>query len=58
MTSRPRGVYYRSFEDVKSNHTGDSSMADEQLSLILVTAPSLEVANQLAHGLVTERLAA
>jgi periplasmic divalent cation tolerance protein len=33
-------------------------MADEQLSLILVTAPSLEVANQLAHGLVTERLAA
>jgi periplasmic divalent cation tolerance protein len=33
-------------------------MADEQLSLILVTAPSLEVADQLAHGLVTERLAA
>jgi periplasmic divalent cation tolerance protein len=33
-------------------------MADEQLSLILTTAPSLEVARQLAHGLVTERLAA
>jgi periplasmic divalent cation tolerance protein len=33
-------------------------MADEQLSLILVTAPSLEVANQLAHGLVTQSLAA
>ena len=33
-------------------------MADEQLSLILVTAPSLEVANQLARGLVSERLAA
>ena len=33
-------------------------MADEQLSLILVTAPSLEIANQLAHGLVTKRLAA
>ncbi len=33
-------------------------MADEQLSLILVTAPSQEVANQLAQGLVTERLAA
>jgi periplasmic divalent cation tolerance protein len=33
-------------------------MADEQLSLILVTAPSLEVANRLAHGLVSERLAA
>jgi periplasmic divalent cation tolerance protein len=33
-------------------------MADEHLSLILVTAPSLEVAQQLAHGLVSERLAA
>jgi periplasmic divalent cation tolerance protein len=33
-------------------------MVDEQLSLVLVTAPSLEVANQLAEGLVTERLAA
>src|SRR5262245_58037330 len=33
-------------------------MADEQFSLILVTAPSFEVANQLAYGLVTERLAA
>ena len=33
-------------------------MADEQLSLVLVTAPSLEVANQLAQGLVTDRLAA
>ena len=33
-------------------------MADEQLSLILVTAPSLEVANQLARGLVTEHPAA
>jgi periplasmic divalent cation tolerance protein len=33
-------------------------MIDEQLSLILVTAPSPEVGNQLAHGLVTERLAA
>jgi periplasmic divalent cation tolerance protein len=33
-------------------------MADDQLSIILVTAPSLEVANQLAHGLVSERLAA
>jgi periplasmic divalent cation tolerance protein len=33
-------------------------MADEQLSIILVTAPSQEVANQLAHGLVTGRLAA
>ena len=33
-------------------------MADEGLSLVLVTAPSLEVANQLAHGVVTERLAA
>jgi uncharacterized protein involved in tolerance to divalent cations len=33
-------------------------MANEQLSIILITAPSLEVANQLAHGLVTERLAA
>jgi periplasmic divalent cation tolerance protein len=33
-------------------------MADEHLSLILVTAPSLEVAQQLARALVTERLAA
>jgi periplasmic divalent cation tolerance protein len=33
-------------------------MADETLSIILVTAPSPEVANQLAHGLVTEHLAA
>jgi periplasmic divalent cation tolerance protein len=33
-------------------------MAGEQLSIILVTAPSPEVANQLARGLVSERLAA
>jgi periplasmic divalent cation tolerance protein len=33
-------------------------MADEQLSIVLVTAPSPVVAHQLAHGLVTERLAA
>jgi periplasmic divalent cation tolerance protein len=33
-------------------------MADDTLSMILVTAPSQEVAQQLAHGLVTERLAA
>jgi periplasmic divalent cation tolerance protein len=33
-------------------------MADDQLSMILVTAPSPEAAQQLAHGLVTERLAA
>jgi periplasmic divalent cation tolerance protein len=33
-------------------------MADDTLSLILVTAPSAEIANQLAHGLVTTRLAA
>jgi periplasmic divalent cation tolerance protein len=33
-------------------------MADEQLSIILVTAPSQDVAQQLAHDLVTERLAA
>jgi periplasmic divalent cation tolerance protein len=33
-------------------------MADEKLSVILVTAPSQEVANQLAHSLLTERLAA
>jgi periplasmic divalent cation tolerance protein len=33
-------------------------MADEQLSLILVTAPSQAVAQQLAHDLVTARLAA
>jgi periplasmic divalent cation tolerance protein len=33
-------------------------MADEQLSIILVTAPSQDVARQLAHDLVTERLAA
>jgi periplasmic divalent cation tolerance protein len=33
-------------------------MADEQLSIILVTVPSPEVANELAHGLVSERLAA
>jgi periplasmic divalent cation tolerance protein len=33
-------------------------MAEEELSIILVTAPSQEVANRLAHGLVTECLAA
>ena len=33
-------------------------MADEQLSVILVTAPSHVVARQLAQDLVTERLAA
>jgi periplasmic divalent cation tolerance protein len=33
-------------------------MADERLSIVLVTAPSPEVAQQLAYGLVTERLAA
>jgi periplasmic divalent cation tolerance protein len=33
-------------------------MADEQLSIILVTAPSQDVAQQLAHSLVTERMAA
>jgi periplasmic divalent cation tolerance protein len=33
-------------------------MADEQLSLVLVTAPSQEVAHQLAHSLVIGRLAA
>jgi periplasmic divalent cation tolerance protein len=33
-------------------------MADDKLSMILITAPSEEVAHQLAHGLVTERLAA
>ena len=33
-------------------------MADETLSIILVTAPSPEVANRLAHSLVTEHLAA
>ena len=33
-------------------------MADEQLSIILVTAPSQDLAQQLAHDLVTERLAA
>jgi periplasmic divalent cation tolerance protein len=49
---------YRSLEDAESDHQGDCTMADEQLSVILVTAPSLEVANQLAQGLVTERLAA
>jgi hypothetical protein len=45
-------------ENLELHHTGDNTMADEQLSLILTTAPSLEVAHQLAHGLVTERLAA
>jgi periplasmic divalent cation tolerance protein len=33
-------------------------MADEKLSIVLTTAPSQEVANQLAHGLVSRRLAA
>jgi periplasmic divalent cation tolerance protein len=33
-------------------------MADEQLSIILVTVPSQEVAQQLAHDLVRGRLAA
>jgi len=33
-------------------------MADEQLSIILVTAPSQDVAQQLAQDLVRERLAA
>jgi periplasmic divalent cation tolerance protein len=33
-------------------------MADEKLSIVLVTTPSQEVANQLAHSMVTERLAA
>ena len=33
-------------------------MADEQLSIILVTIPSQDVALQLAHDLVRERLAA
>jgi periplasmic divalent cation tolerance protein len=33
-------------------------MADEMLSLILVTTPSQEVADQLAHSLVSGRLAA
>jgi len=33
-------------------------MAHDTLSLILVTAPSADVAHQLAHGLVTARLAA
>ena len=33
-------------------------MADEQLSLVLVTAPSQEVAHQLAYSLVIGRLAA
>ena len=33
-------------------------MMDETLSIILVTAPSPEVAKQLAQGLVTEHLAA
>ena len=32
-------------------------MANEQLSIILVTAPSQAVAQQLANDLVTERLA-
>jgi periplasmic divalent cation tolerance protein len=48
----------RLWQEELSNHEGDASMMDEQLSLILVTAPSLEVANQLAYGLVTEHLAA
>jgi periplasmic divalent cation tolerance protein len=33
-------------------------MADEKLSLVLVTAPSQEVADQLARSLVGEHLAA
>jgi len=33
-------------------------MTDEQLSIVLVTAPSQEVAIQLAHSLVSGRLAA
>ena len=33
-------------------------MTDEKLSLVLVTAPSQEVAIQLAHSLVSGRLAA
>ena len=33
-------------------------MADEQLSIILVTIPSQDVALQLAHDLVSEHLAA
>ena len=33
-------------------------MADEQLSIILVTTPSQEVAQQLAQDVVKERLAA
>jgi len=33
-------------------------VADEQLSLILVTTPSQDVAQQLAHDVVKERLAA
>src|ERR687892_645156 len=33
-------------------------MSDEKLSLVLVTAPSQEVANQLAHSLVSGRFAA
>jgi periplasmic divalent cation tolerance protein len=33
-------------------------MPDEQLSIILVTTPSQDVAQQLAHDLVKERLAA
>src|SRR5262245_61706315 len=33
-------------------------MADEQLSIILVTTPSQDVAQQLAHDLLRERLAA
>jgi periplasmic divalent cation tolerance protein len=37
---------------------GDLPMAEEQLSIILVTAPSPEVAHQLAHGIVAGRLAA
>ena len=33
-------------------------MADERLSIVLVTAPSADVARHLARDLVTERLAA
>ena len=33
-------------------------MADEKLSIVLVTAPSQEVATHLAHSLVSGRLAA
>jgi periplasmic divalent cation tolerance protein len=48
----------RGVPKVETYCKGDKRMAAEPLSLILVTAPSLEVANQLAYGLVMERLAA